>query len=423
VEERATDVLVVGAGPAGCSASLELTRAGVLPVVLERARFPRDKVCGDGLAPRSVRALESLGLLEDLDSMGFRPIHDYRIISTWGESVRAGVPSTFGKGADHAYVVPRMVLDAILAREVESEGARIVQGMRAVGYETDREGMPVVHARSDNGEHVRYRARVVIAADGSRGSFSRTVVGSRAVRPTAVAIRAYMEGVEQPVDALTFVLDQALLPGYGWIFPGGRPGAPANVGVGMTVRALNERGGGLRRLFDYFVSEHSAAGPFLSSARWVSPPQAFPLLMDFPRGATVAGRVLLTGDVANLVDPLSGEGIAYAIESGRAAGAAAARVVLTGDLDALTAYGAAIDKGLGREFLWAHALRRLLALPWGNGSAIRLLRLDEGWARGGMGVFTNSVPVSWMLKPAVVRRAFSPVRIGRVLKGTSRAAE
>jgi geranylgeranyl reductase family protein len=422
VEEHVADVVIVGAGPAGCSAGVDLARSGVDVLMLDRSHFPREKVCGDGLAPRSIPVLRELGVEREIQALGYRPFREYRVISSWGDSVRAGIPSSLGKGADHAYVVPRVVLDEILVRRVREEGGRLIEGARAVGAVAEEDGTLAVTALAGDGTPSRYRARVVIAADGSRGSFSRTVVPARHLRPGAVAMRAYLEGVDVP-EALTFVLDRALLPGYGWIFPGGRPGEPANVGVGTTVGALGGRGSGLRRLFDYFVNGQSAARPLLRSARVVSTPSAFPLLMDFPGGRRVGGPILLAGDAANLVDPLSGEGIAYALESGRSAAVAIERALSSGDMGSLAGYERELRRGLGVEFLGAYMLRLVLSRSWGNGSLIRLLGRDEGWARGGIGVLSNSIPVTWLAKPGVLSRALAPGRLGRAIRAARPASK
>lgn len=414
---HAVDVVVVGAGPAGCSAAIHAARAGHEVVVLERAYFPRDKVCGDGLAPRAVAALRDLGVESDLLSTGYRPVHEYRVVSSWGEPIRAAVPA-FGKGAGYAHVVPRRVLDDLLVNHARAAGAEVHFGTRAVACAIGAGSLPLVRAEDvGTGEELLLQARVVVAADGSRGSFTRRVVSPRHVRPSAVAIRAYMEGVESPDRALGFFLDRHLLPGYGWVFPGGTPGAPANVGVGILTSPLRRRPDGLRDLFSWFCSPSSSAWPYVRGTRIASDPEAFPLLLDFPRGRRRDGSTLIAGDAANLIDPLSGEGITYALESGRAAAAAVTAALRSGRSAALGRYERGVWAGLGVEFLGAYVLRRFLAQPWGNGAVIRLLRRDEGFARGGIGLLSNTVPVTWLVRPAVLGRVLSPRRLADVARG------
>ena len=407
------DVIIVGAGPGGAAAATFLAREGFDVVALERASFPRDKVCGDGLTPRAVEMLRLLGVEQRLQQMGYRPQRQYRIVSSWGDAVRAGVPS-FGKGPGYAYIVPRRDLDVCVVDAARQAGARVLESVRALRLE-GRGGEPEVVAACASGELQRFRGRVLISADGSRGSFSRTFVPSERLRPSAVAMRAYMHGVEGLQGALNFFLDRHLLPGYGWIFPPGREGAPANVGLGVQLSARRGSDEKIRDLFDWFLGPDSQAWPHLRKAEFATPPMPFPLLLDFPRGRRRDGNRLLVGDAANLIDPLSGEGIAYALESGHAAARAVSRGVRSGRLTDLARYDAAIWRSLAVEFFGAYLLRQVLVHPWGNGAVVRLLRRDTGLARGGMGVLSNSVPSTWLVRPAVLRRVLSPARVARVV--------
>ncbi len=417
MRDESCEVLVVGAGPAGCATALFLARQGRDVLVVDRATFPRDKICGDGLAPRTVAMLRRMGLEDRIRAAGYRPALDYRIVSSWRDAVRAGMPS-FGKGARYAYVVPRRELDLLILQATRAAGARVREGVRALHLaDGPAPGeAPRVVVRGSDGLTSTIRARVVVAADGSRGSFSRTVMPAKRLEPYAVAIRAYMHGVAGLDGALGFFLDRELLPGYGWVFPSGREGQPANVGLGIRVSALRRRPENLRELLDWFLGPASSAWPHLRAASFASPPATFPLQLDFPRGRRREGSTLFAGDVANLIDPLSGEGIAYALESGHAAAQAIDRGLHTGLVRDLATYDAAVWRGLSLEFLGAYLVRQLLVRPWGNGVVVRLLRRDEGLARGGMGVLSNSVPVTWLMRPVVLRRALSPHLLARVTR-------
>ncbi|GAB4249051.1 MAG: geranylgeranyl reductase family protein [Thermoleophilia bacterium] len=406
-------MLVVGGGPAGTTAANLLARSGRDVLLLDRAEFPRDKVCGDGLAPRSVRALQELGLESEVRAAGYRPLSDYRITSTWGETIQAGLPG-FGKGPPYTYVIARRHLDFMLLSAAGRQGVRVMEGARALRLDSPPEE-PQVLVRTREGETMRILPRVVIAADGSRASFSRTVVGSVRVEPYAVAMRAYLQGVEGVDDALAFFLDRWLLPGYGWIFPPSKPGDPHNVGVGMSLAGLRRGRHHIRELFDRFVGGASAAAPHLHRAELIGPPASFPLNLDFSKGIRRKGAVLLAGDAANLVDPLSGEGMAYAFESGRSAAESTERYLQSGDPAALSGYETAVWKTLSPEFGAAWLLRQFLVRPCGNGAMIRLMLKDEGIARGGMGVLSNSVPASWLVRPLVWRRVLAPARVRRLL--------
>jgi flavin-dependent dehydrogenase len=127
--------------------------------------------------------------------------------------------------------------------------------------------------------------------------------------------------------------------------------------------------------------------------------------------------VLLAGDAASLIDPLSGEGVAYALESGHLAALAIARALRSGRLSELARYEATVWKELSFEFLGAYLLRQILARPWGNGLMVRLLQRDAGLARGGLGLLSNTVPATWLLRPMIWRRVLTPRRLVGVVSG------
>jgi menaquinone-9 beta-reductase len=415
------DVVVVGAGPAGSSTAAFLARESIDVLAIDRATFPRAKVCGDGLAPRSVAMLQRMGLEDRLLADGYQAFRSYRIVSTWGDALAAGMPS-YGRGPDRVYVVPRQRLDQLLVEHARAAGARVWEGVRALrASDAGLGSAPLVVARTAEGEDILLCAKAVVAADGARGSFSRTFVPRERVQPYAVAIRAYMEGTEGLKEALNFFLDRELLPGYGWIFPGGRPGEPANVGLGLRVSQLRRRRVKVAELFRHFTGPQSLAWPHVRRARLVAPPATFPLTMDFPGGCRRCGGALLVGDAANLIDPLTGEGVGYALESGLLAAAAICRVLRSGRLSDLASYEGEVWRHLRAEFLGAFLLRQVLGQPWGNSLMVRLLQRNETLARGGMGILANTVPAYWLLRRRVWGRMLSPAEMRRTIRASDPA--
>lgn len=413
-----TEVLVIGAGPAGSGAALSLAGKGVQALVIDRARFPRDKACGDGLAPRSVAAFRRLGLEDALVERGFRPIGRCRIFGTGGEHVEAD-QTPHGSAPGYSYVVPRRDLDAMLVGAVRAAGGEVWEGVRALGP-LEGQGWPAVEALSDEGETLRIRARVLIAADGSRGSYSRRAMPEWRLAPYGVAIRLYMEGVQGVEDTLCFFLDNELLPGYGWVFPGGGPGRPANVGVGLAVAALQERKVGLRQLLAWFLGPNSTAWPYLAQARAVSEPAAFPMQLSFQRGWRRAGTTLFVGDAANLISPLTGEGIAYALESAEEAAEAVARALASGWQRDLARYQTVVWRRFAGDYLGAFLLRQILVHPRANNLAVDVLRRDREFARGGIGILTNTIPPHWLLRPALWAKILAPRRLAKLVRSRPR---
>ena len=417
MRETEVDVLVVGAGPAGCSAAYHLAARGIAALVVDQAAFPRDKVCGDGVAPRAVAALQTMGVETRIREAGYHPVRSFRVVGSWGQAVCARITPRPGL-PDYAYVVPRRELDALLVAAAREKGAQVLEQVRALrcGSEAGSR-LPAVRIAGPSGEVSVVHARYVVAADGARGSFSRGMLPEGALRPGVIALRGYMRGVRMGDEALNFFLDRPLLPGYGWIFPPGREGAPANVGVGMPVSVLRHRRMGLRGLFDWF-QKFSTASAFLDGGELVGNLAAYPLQLTFVHGRRRVGQTLFVGDAANLVSPLSGEGIAYALESGRAAAEAVAAAIESDDAKMAAVYERRIRDAYAGDFLGGYLWRRFLSIPWANGCVVRLLRRDERLARGAMGILTNTISPLHLLDPRLWARVLAPARLRDTVRGT-----
>jgi len=309
------DLLVVGAGPAGCAAGIHGARAGLRVGVLDRATFPRDKTCGDALSNRAAALVDAL--------VG-EPGAVRRIPHA---EVRAGA-AVFPDGSrvvhrfDDApgFIVPRLHLDDLLRGALEHAGADLRQGVRVRELCVD-DGR-IVGARSD---HQTFTADAVVAADGP-GSLAWTALGIpyRRGPQLAVAITAYHEGVDfGPHPATNEHYFETELPcGYGWIFPSveGR----ANLGVYQRADHFKAHARTLPQLLERFVARHPER---LASSRRIGRARSWALpIMTRPWPPAGPG-VLACGDAAWAIDPLSGEGIFQALESGARAGRTVARAL------------------------------------------------------------------------------------------------
>jgi geranylgeranyl reductase family protein len=288
------DVVVVGGGPAGAAAALAAIRTGARVLVLDRADFPRDKVCGDAVAPEAFDVLAELGVDVAALTDGYPPVPRLSLRSPGGATVeRATVRPS--------YVIPREVLDARLLAACVGAGAEVRRHLvRRV--EQGADGVVV-----DGG----LEAGVLIGADGAESVVRRALgLGTNAPSRLAVAIRGYAPATTDG-GALRLVTTAQRWPAYAWSFPIGD--GRANVGYGELVSGGATRAQlleGLHRLLP------GAAPEALRAHR-------LPLSTGRPRQPD--GRVLLAGDAAGLINPLTGEGIFYAVLSGAMAGRAAAR--------------------------------------------------------------------------------------------------
>jgi geranylgeranyl reductase family protein len=357
------DVLVVGAGPAGAATGLAARRRGLDVLVVDKARFPRDKTCGDGLTTAALRLLEQLGV--DLRALpGYMPIRETVLVSPSGRRTSLPLPAD----GDYAAVVPRVELDAVLVARARDAGVDVRDGTAVSAIDARNDGITV--SLGGNGG---VRARYVVAADGHY-SFVR-----RSLRPPAPpelgtwhAFRQYFRGVDDPRLYVLFEAD--LLPGYAWVFP--LPEGRANVGFGvlrrpgMTGKELNAR---WRELLTR-PSVRTVLGP---DAEPEATHRAWPIPASFEYDALADGRVLYVGDAANVVDPLTGEGIAQAIETATLA----VEAIATGDAAGVgQRYREGVHRALGRDLRFAAALQRVLRSRRGARAAVRVAGLTP-WTR------------------------------------------
>ncbi|MBI5517123.1 MAG: geranylgeranyl reductase family protein [Deltaproteobacteria bacterium] len=303
------DVVIVGAGPAGCAAGITLARQGLRVAVLDRARFPRDKTCGDALSNRAVALLEALGAGEHLASAPHAVVKGAVAILPDG----ARIPRDYG--ALPGRIVPRLALDDALRRTLERAGARVFEGENVRGLL--REGDRVRGVRGASGP---WEAPVVLAADG-HGSVAWTHESRPRGRALAVSATSYLQGAEPLGDpSVSEHYFEADLPfGYGWIFPA--VGGVCNVGVYLRNDGYARAGTALKTLLERFL-ERRLGRPPEAVRVWSLP------LASEPRPRDPDG-LFSCGDAGRFIDPLTGEGIFQALRSGELA-AEAAGAVLSG---------------------------------------------------------------------------------------------
>ncbi len=347
------DVVVVGAGPAGSAAAAVLARAGADVLLLDKSEFPRDKTCGDALSPVGATILRDLGLAQTLEQGAFR-FDGMRVTAPDGRTVVAAVPP-HPDYPPHGYVVPRNDLDDWIRGAAIRFGARFEGRFHARGFGHSDSGITV---RGDSGGRQAERtARLVIVATGA----SLPLLASAGLAPRhldyAYAARAYFEGMQGIGRDLHIRFDGVPLPGYAWIFPISE--TAANVGAGFYRRTRRTPPTAAAMLQGFL--ESPGARPLFAGARPVGPVRGFPLRTNFHRSPSTGPRILLVGEAAGLVNPFTGEGIDYALESGEMAAEAAQAILGEGDFSpgSLARYDRALRARFQRLFVLTHRLRGL----------------------------------------------------------------
>ncbi len=356
-----TDVLVVGAGPAGSAAAAWSARFGMDTVLADAATFPRDKTCGDGLTPRAIAELEHLGLGDGVRSHGTN-----RGLRAAGFGQELLLPWPGGSLPDYGSAVPRTELDDKLFRVAVEAGATPFEGARAVGAERDARGqVTAVQFILGKGRtpHTVTCNRLIVA-DGVRSPLGRKL-GREWHRDTAygVAGRSYVKSGRSDDPWISSHLELRgeasstgrgeLLPGYGWIFPLGD--GEVNLGVGALATAKRPADLQIRPLMEYYAS--------LRREEWdLSGELRIPTSALLPMGGAVSGVAgpnwVLIGDAAGCVNPLNGEGIDYGMETGREAAE-----LMRSQTDLSDAWPALLTRQYGEAFSIARRLAGLITVP------------------------------------------------------------
>ena len=316
------DVAIVGAGPGGSAAAHVLAPQGLDVLLLDKSEFPRDKTCGDGLTPRALRVLDTMGLLPEVLRLGCR-IDGYEVVAPNGK--RTTSPIT---GEPGALVVRRSVLDDLILQRATASGAHFRGGITVTHVEPRADAVALRTAAE-----TFMTRRVVIATGAATGVLTRS--GILRHQPKAMlAARGYTAHTTTSTFQLSF--KNAPSPGYGWVFP--VADGIANIGVGFLPK---HKGQPARAALERFH-------PGIEDVR------SYPIRVDFLRAPTHAPRTLLVGEAAGLVNPLTGEGIDYALESGRMAAEF---------LDDGQAYHEALHRKFGRLFRFSEHVRDWYCVP------------------------------------------------------------
>lgn len=350
-----SDVAIIGAGPAGTTAAAVLAAAGREVHVFDRAEFPRDKCCGDGLTTLALRELETLGF-DPSNVASWQQVDDVVIRSPRGTERRYSLPDGAGY---HAAVARREDLDAALVELAREAGAHVHEGAQLTALDHDGHGVDLTF-----GGHA-HRARLMIAADGMWSPTRKMLgLGVDGYRGEWHAFRQYFRNVSpRAARELVVWFERDLLPGYAWSFPldGGR----ANIGFGIQ-RGGSHAVGDMKDLWPDLLARPHVRELLGADAEPEAPHKAWPIPARVGRVPLVGPRTLFVGDAAAVTDPMTGEGIGQALLTGRLA----AEAILT-HTDPGPHYEREVRRELVADDRMARFLIPLLARPAICGAALR----------------------------------------------------
>lgn len=343
------DVIVIGAGPAGSTAAYYLSHAGLKTLLLDKAEFPRDKTCGDGLTPRALPVLDAMGLLPEVTRNGWQ-LDRLKVSAPSGRSVTLqlqSIPHVPG----YALVMPRFKLDNLIKERAIKAGTHFLGNIHVKNVQVSGDEVIVEAARE------KYHGRMAIIATGANTGLLSKLGLLKNDHPMIVAARAYFEDIEQLDTCFQFRFDGVILPGYGWVFP--LSPTSANIGAGFVRVSKKHAAISVKVSFEKFIGSPMLK-QMLTNAQQQSPLKSFPIRVDFAQSPTFSQRILLAGEAAGLVNPLTGDGIDYALESGKIAAEHVIEMFEVGDFSVsrLDAYDVHLRRKYQNLFRFCEQVRR-----------------------------------------------------------------
>ncbi|NOX36620.1 MAG: geranylgeranyl reductase family protein [Calditrichaeota bacterium] len=352
------DVAIVGAGPAGTTTALYAARAGLKVVLIDKKKFPRDKICGDAISGKSITYLRELGLLDKLQQIPHKVVYGVIFSSPNTSSIKIYFQPNKDNGDLHGFICRRIEFDNLLFQTAKKEMDTLEESpVEDLILENDQ--VIGVRIKRDTGETLDITARVVVGADGFSSVVARKL-GIYELDPDhhLVATRAYYRGVTGMDDSIELHYIKDILPGYFWIFPADN--GLANVGLGMVHSKLKKKGIRLRQAHEA-ATRHPFFRERFENAELMDDIQGWNLPVGSKRRRVHGNGFLLVGDAAGLIDPFTGEGIGNAMCSGKIAAQVLTEVCAGKDYsaNALQEYPRRLWERLGPELHLAYQLQRV----------------------------------------------------------------
>ena len=309
------DVSIVGAGPAGAALATHLARDGYSVLLLDRGRFPRDKVCGDLVSAKGLKMLDELGCYAEIERGGYQRLQTASAYLEGELLVAAPLPALPNHPA-FGHTVPRLQLDETIFRRAAAAGAETVESCTVVDYNVDR-SLVTIEAEVE-GERRAFTSWVIVGADGAGSVVARRAgLEMRDPRHVQLAMRAYCRGL--PLDEPIIFFTEEFFPGYGWAFPVND--SLVNVGVGMVKESAQRDHLTLKRFYARFIEFVRRKALEAGVAIELTPAAGWPIRTYGGAKRNYFAHGLLIGDAGCFVDPISGEGIPLALRSASIAAA------------------------------------------------------------------------------------------------------
>jgi menaquinone-9 beta-reductase len=384
------DAVVVGAGPAGAATAILLAERGLAVTLLDKAAFPRPKICGEYLSPEAARVLDRLGVLKTVDAAGAQPLHGMRITAPDG-TVLDGVYPTGGRWRgyrDHALALPREIFDRILVERARALPVDVRERHRVTGLLREGDRVVGVQAEDEDGARIDVGARLVVGADGRASAVARALGLLRPHRLQRVALIRYASGIEGLEGRGEIYVDP---PDYSIL----NPVSPGLVNVSLVVPLSHARPyrGRMEAFFEARIKQLRHLRARVAGMRAEGPLRVMGPLAYRVREARVGG-VMLAGDAAGFYDPFTGEGLFTALRGAELLAEVAHGALARDDVGAaaLAPYAAARRAAFADKARVTRALQLIIAHRRAADAAAHFLRRRPALLDTLMGIIGDFTP-------------------------------
>lgn len=419
------DVIIAGAGPAGSGLAFHLASKGIKVIVIEAEKFPRDKVCGDGVSPVALAELHNMGVT---GTKKFEKANEINHVGLFIKNEKVFIKLDKPDSLPfHARIIPRLELDTWIYDAAKKEGAEYLESTRIVNYDISSNAALVTV--KNRGKEFQLKARVLVGADGSNSTVARQMRGGKPSKEfQLLGLRAYYEGVKGPRDRVDIYFTEENFPGIFWLFPKGSDGA--NIGIAKVSQTLPDDPSHVKELLLNHIKTNPDIQERIGNGKPGDKIRGWPITFFNPDSSITGNRLLLVGEAAGLINPLSGDGIQYALLSARWASERLETCLQHDDFSkaALNAYKSKVEAEIGYDFALSNLLvqfprNKTFSIAWMTILSIMISRAkkDPGYASTIAGIFEGTYPSYDALTLPFIIKSFEEggIEAGNILSDPS----
>ena len=406
------DVLIVGGGPSGSICAYYLAKAGKKVILIDSENFPRDKICGDFVSPVGLNELMKIGIDKLDDYKKTNIIFEATVYLDGVSLITNKLPDVKGL-PNHGRVIPRVILDNWLIEAARKQGVQIITSCKFEHYSI-HDNYVVIECGLE-GKLKYFVTKIIIGADGSNSRVARILNGKN-IKPEnkIVAVRAYFENLDCKSNTAELFFSSKCFPGYYWFFP--TSATTANIGIGMMLENFPKEETNLKKLLEEMLENDNSFKAKIGKGNIVDKVVGFPLSIYNPKASIIKDRVLLIGDAAGLVNSINGEGMQYAMQSGRWAAESIIECLLSNDLSekSLKIYDKRIRREIGYNMSISNIVMQFIRNRNLNPLWLKLLKImiaqakmDNKYADIAGGILAGMIPINKALKFYYIRKSIS----------------